>query len=632
MGKSMLENLSFRTKLIALLSSAILGFIVVTLVALGGLKDQTTASQRFQSLTKVDKDLASLTISLMEEYQSLIALDDSQYEEFMTAIETNHNQLLQTLEVNTQSISDAEGQQKMKNVETAVQQYSESLKLLEAQQHKVGFGISSGLKGKIASLGEVVSQEISFLTLIHQELIPVQEAEKSYIFEPTVENKAEFITRYEAFYEKVVSFGLEDRFGPNIQAYFTAFNEYTNETLALSDAKKVFQNARGNFLEATAVATDFMQNAVIEAQQDAADSSQKASISLILVSIIVAAIASLLMFGIGRSVNKTLNQIISDLGKVKNGDLTARLNVNTKRSDEFDSLCSSVNEMTTGLSSVIGDVVHTTQDVNSMVSELNSAVTNIANSNRSVSEQTNSVAAATEEISVTITSISNTTEELSSQSQNTYDSAKVGAETIKGALSNLSGTITIVNQTGVQLNELGKLSKDIDNVIGMINDLANQTNLLALNAAIEAARAGEAGRGFSVVADEVRSLAEKTVDATAKITDIVGTIQTSTQTAIHTMENGQASLHAIEEYSEKAEQAIREIELNAQTSSSTSVDMARSIQEVAKTAIHMSEEMDKIAQQLQSDNASINSIEGNTRHIHEQVSSLDAKTRVFTTS
>ena len=395
--------------------------------------------------------------------------------------------------------------------------------------------------------------------------------------------------RYDKFYQRVVNFGLEERFGEGVNKYFTSMESFENENQQLKELQSNFMDVKANFGQTRLIAVEYMQKAVLEARQQASASSQQASISLIIVSIVVAIIAALMMMGIGSSVNKTLNQIIKDLGKVKGGDLTARLHVNNKRNDEFDSLCSSVNEMTNGLGSVIGEVVSTTQGVNDMVSQLNTSVTNIAQSNRSVSEQTNSLAAATEEISTTISSISTTTEDLSSQSQNTYESAKVGAETIKSALSNLSSTISIVNKTSKQLNELGQLSKDIDNVIGMINDLANQTNLLALNAAIEAARAGEAGRGFS------------------------------------------ESLHAIETFSEKAELAIREIEQNAQTSSASSIDMARSIQEVAKTAVHMSEEMDKIAQQLQRDNSYINSIEGNTRDIHNQVSSLDKKTSVFTT-
>ncbi|RBO82286.1 methyl-accepting chemotaxis protein [Marinomonas aquiplantarum] len=627
----MLANLSFRTKLLSLLIAAVLGFVVVTAVALQGLNVQETSSSQFDRLTTVDKDLSSLTITLMEEYESLSSIDDSSFDAFIATLDTNYENFTVILNKDLELLQDEGAKENLTQIAASLDLYNTALKQLVIQKQKVGFNGTSGLKGSISSLGETVTEEISFLSLVKQEFLPVREAEKNYIFEPNAENKQVFMERYEKFFKRVTNFGLEERFGEVINQYFTAVENFDTENQTLSQMQNAFGTAKKNFSETRLAAANYMQQAVTEARQQASASSQQASISVIIVSIAVAIIAALMMASIGSNVKKTLNQIISDLGKVKSGDLTARLTVNNKRNDEFDSLCSSVNEMTTGLGTVIGDVVTTTRDVSGMVTELNTSVTSIAQSNRSVSEQTNSLAAATEEISTTISSISHTTEDLSSQSQNTYESAKLGAETINGAISNLSTTIQVVNKTSEQLNELGQLSKDIDNVIAMINDLANQTNLLALNAAIEAARAGEAGRGFSVVADEVRSLAEKTVDATAKITDIVSTIQSSTQNAIETMKNGQENLHAIEDFSEKAELAIREIEQNAQTSSSSSVEMARSIQEVAKTAIHMSEEMDKIAQQLQRDNNFINSIEGNTRDIHNQVSSLDSKTSVFTT-
>lgn len=628
----MLSNMSFRKKLGALLLSAIIGFVVVAIVALNSLSEQQNSATKLQNLSAVEKHLDSLSITLLESFIEINQLNDSNYQAFIDQLSLYTGNYKSTFEQDIALLESDKAISLIQETQTILQEYSAEFLAYVNQKQLVGFTSDSGLRGAVNAGSLELVELVSALSLIKQEFAPVREAEQKLLFETNQNNADAFKTAFDAFNQRIDNFGMTERYGPSVQKYYQNVQDFIKANELLGTLQISFGNKTKAFNETRIKTSVFINNAVNEAKSNAESMSQQASVTLVMVSIIVAIAAALMMTSIGQNVKNTLNQIINDLTKVKDGDLTAQLPVNTKRNDEFDALCGSVNEMSSGLNSVVRDVVKTTSEVNHMVSELNTAVASIADSNRSVSHQTNSLATATEEISVTISSISTTTEDLSRQSKNTYESAVAGAETIKGALSSLSKTVEVVNETSVQLDELGQLSKDIDTVIAMINDLANQTNLLALNAAIEAARAGEAGRGFSVVADEVRSLAEKTVDATAKITEIVSTIQSSTKNAINTMESGQESLKAIESYGEKAEIAMKEIEKNAQTSSNSSIDMTRSIQEVAKTAVHMSEEMDKIAQQLQNDTNSISTIADNTSHIHELVAVLDDKTRVFNTN
>ncbi len=626
----MLNNLSFRAKLMLLLACAIVGFTLVTWVAIQGMNAQQEANRQLRLYGDIGSGVDKISLGILEAADQLRSLNEENFADYQAMLSGRKNEDLEILEKDIHLVNQPELQQALQDSKDKLSAYADSLLMIAENLSITGFDNQSGLKGQITRLGDEISTSIERLSLLKKEFINARKFEAVYLSEPSEVVLQDFQKSFARFESKVDNFGFNDSIGPVAAQYNEALMGYGPAFSALQQAEAQFDENKLSFAEAQFQLAELIEQYVKEAEVASDQQSQQSLITLLIVSIGVSIVSILLMLSIGRSARNTLMKVISDLTKVKEGDMTAQASINHKRNDEFDALSKSLNEMTGGLGGVLSEVVNTTSNVSSMIDELNGAITNIADNNRSVTDRTKSLAVATDDISNRITHLSSTTDELREHSSETYESAKAGAKTIRVVLDNLNGTVEAVNLTGKQLDELGRLSSDIDNVIGMINDLANQTNLLALNAAIEAARAGEAGRGFSVVADEVRSLAEKTVDATSKITDIVGTIQSSTQTAISTMEQGQERLRVIEQNGGEAEEAIRVIENNAQTSSQASDNMAAAIQDVASTAVQMSTEMDQIAQQLGEDSHSIELIVNSAHQIHGLASTLADKTRVFT--
>lgn len=626
----MLNNLSFRAKLMLLLACAIVGFTLVTWVAIQGMNAQQEANRQLRLYGDIGSGVDKISLGILEAADQLRSLNEENFADYQAMLSGRKNEDLEILEKDIHLVNQPELQQALQDSKDKLSAYADSLLMIAENLSITGFDNQSGLKGEITRLGDEISTSIERLSLLKKEFINARKFEAVYLSEPSEVVLQDFQKSFARFESKVDNFGFNDSIGPVAAQYNEALMGYGPAFSALQQAEAQFDENKLSFAQAQFQLAELIAQFVKEAEVASDQQSQQSLITLLIVSIGVSIVSILLMLSIGRSARNTLMKVISDLTKVKEGDMTAKASINHKRNDEFDALSQSLNEMTGGLGGVLTEVVNTTSNVSTMIDELNGAITNIADNNRSVTDRTKSLAIATDDISSRITHLSSTTDELREHSSETYESAKAGAKTIRVVLDNLNGTVEAVNLTGKQLDELGRLSSDIDNVIGMINDLANQTNLLALNAAIEAARAGEAGRGFSVVADEVRSLAEKTVDATSKITEIVGTIQSSTQTAISTMEQGQERLRVIEQNGGEAEEAIRVIENNAQTSSQASDNMAAAIQDVASTAVQMSSEMEQIAHQLGEDSHSIELIVNSAQQIHGLANTLADKTRVFT--
>jgi len=626
----MLANLSFKAKLLLLLFIAIIGFITVTFVAMQSLSEERSANQELRTLSKIQSSNDRLNIKMLEISDGLRSISEESYSDYVNTTNQQIEKNAAIIHENIEKAVNVELKQTLEDSLITINDYSKALLALIEARHLMGFDSTSGLRGKINNMGSEISEDIKRLSLLNREFTNVRKAEAGYLADPTNEIFEEFSSSFSRYESRVLNFGFEDTHGVKAYAYRDAIIQYGKEFEKLNQVEAEFESQRKRFNENQLQSSQLIESVISKAELSTESSAQKANIMLLSVSAAVILIATLLMTTIGRSVNKTLQSIITDLNKVKQGNMTAKAQVNNKRNDEFDQLSQSLNEMTTGLGKVLHDVVSTTDSVGTMSIDLNNTISNIASSNHLVNQRTHSLANATDNISNRLTELSSTTDSLRTQSNNAYQSAKSGADTIKTVLNSISDTVNVVNTTSTQLNELGKLSKDIDDVISMINDLASQTNLLALNAAIEAARAGEAGRGFSVVADEVRALAEKTVDATSKITEIVNTIQGSTQTAISTMQGGQANLKVISENGGHAEEAMREIESSAMTGSQSTAEMANAIQEVASTAVQMSSEMEEIAQQLSQDTHSIDILADKTKQIQNLSEQLANKTQVFT--
>lgn len=351
-----------------------------------------------------------------------------------------------------------------------------------------------------------------------------------------------------------------------------------------------------------------MQHEVELAKESYASSQKRYSLFM---TIIIASIVAAFIFGVSAalfivsSIGRSTTTLRDTASQLAAGNLAVRAVVSSQ--DELGVIGNSFNQIADTLQSAMQQISSCSDALTSAAGELRANAEQIANGSEHVAAQAATVATAGEEMAATSNDIASNCSMAVESANRACGTATDGADIVQKTVDGMSRIAVKVQESARTVESLGERSDQIGAIIGTIEDIADQTNLLALNAAIEAARAGEQGRGFAVVADEVRALAERTTRATKEIGGMIKAIQAETRTAVAAMEEG---VHEVERGTEDASRS------------------GRALEEILAQVTEVTGQINQIATAAEEQTATTNEISGNMQQITDVVQDTAASSQM----
>lgn len=318
------------------------------------------------------------------------------------------------------------------------------------------------------------------------------------------------------------------------------------------------------------------------------------------ISVVISLVATLLVIAgawlLIRQIRQPLQRLLNDIHRVASGDLSQQIDLTHFQRDEIGELAAGFDKMCVNLRMLVTDVHHCVDQLSSATNEISALATQSAGNMHSQKDELNMLATAMNEMQATVQEIARNTNDTAKASEDASTRADHGASMVNNTINSVDKVASELEQTANVVHKLDADSRNISVVLEVIRGIADQTNLLALNAAIEAARAGEQGRGFAVVADEVRTLAKRTQDSTAEINRIISELQQRSTQAGESMQKSQQMMNSTIDIARQAGASISEISGSASSISHMMTQVATATEQQGSVSDELNSNIVRISQ------------------------------------
>ncbi|MBI5599136.1 MAG: methyl-accepting chemotaxis protein [Deltaproteobacteria bacterium] len=462
-------------------------------------------------------------------------------------------------------------------------------------EHQVASVVASEIKGDVNGV------RAAFLSLMAQKEPAAREKEQARIKEITKEIDDSLDTHMvDPHFPEDMKAELKE-----IKSAWTAFRDTRDNQMIpaffagrLDEVKALALGVQAERFKKIISLSDALLDKEMQESRNEIAKSKAAYNRSVMVSVIFGAIgvviAAFMAFYLSKAIGRPIEAISAVAGKMADGDLENTA-VKHDSKDEIGELAGSFGKMAENLRNIIRNIKDGAVRLASASEEFSASSTQIARGSQEQTARASQVATASQEMSATIVEVAKNASTAAEAAREANRAASKGGEVMSRTIDSMNGIAATAKESSMVIAALGNRSQEIGRIIKVIDDIADQTNLLALNAAIEAARAGEQGRGFAVVADEVRKLAERTTTATKEIGGMIKEIQDETGRAVATMEGEVKAVESGVRLAQDAGGALNEIMGQVEKVTSMIQQIATASEEQSTAADQISGDIETVA-------------------------------------